>query len=179
MPGHPVSQADEAATEASINTLTELIRSHDAVFLLMDSRESRWLPTVIGAAENKIVINAALGFDSWLVMRHGAGPSAEDDEAREAGTTKGRRLGCYYCNDIVAPADVSVRGGGFESTKLIVSCYAPVSHRSYPRSNVHCHSAWNCTDCSSLSGRAAHIADTASDGVGMAAVYVIGYGLTL
>lgn len=120
MPGHPVSQADEAATEASINTLTELIRSHDAVFLLMDSRESRWLPTVIGAAENKIVINAALGFDSWLVMRHGAGPSAEDDEAREAGTTKGRRLGCYYCNDIVAPADVSVRGGGFESTKLIV-----------------------------------------------------------
>ena len=42
-------------------------------------------------------MNAALGFDSFLVMRHGARSSL----------SKGQRLGCYYCNDIVAPADVS------------------------------------------------------------------------
>jgi ubiquitin-like modifier-activating enzyme ATG7 len=66
----------------------------------MDSRESRWLPTVIASSMGKIVINAALGFDSYLVMRHGAAPDAEL-------TGTGRRLGCYYCNDIVAPADVS------------------------------------------------------------------------
>jgi ubiquitin-like modifier-activating enzyme ATG7 len=41
-------------------------------------------------------MNAALGFDSYLVMRHGARSSL----------AKGERLGCYYCNDIVAPADV-------------------------------------------------------------------------
>jgi hypothetical protein len=42
-------------------------------------------------------MNAALGFDTFLVMRHGA----------RAATLLGNRLGCYYCNDIVAPADVS------------------------------------------------------------------------
>ena len=41
-------------------------------------------------------MNAALGFDTFLVMRHGA----------RAATSSGNRLGCYYCNDIVAPADV-------------------------------------------------------------------------
>ena len=99
MPGHPIPPTAEAQTKADIAKLEELINAHDAVFLLMDSRESRWLPTVIGAASGKIVINAALGFDSYLVMRHGASP----DQA------KGKRLGCYYCNDIVAPADVRGR----------------------------------------------------------------------
>ncbi|KAG6908597.1 hypothetical protein DXG01_004000 [Tephrocybe rancida] len=97
MPGHPVPQASIAQTKADVEKLEALIDEHDVVFLLMDSRESRWLPTVIGAAKGKIVMNAALGFDTFLVMRHGARASSV--------APNGARLGCYYCNDIVAPSD--------------------------------------------------------------------------
>ncbi|KAL9938113.1 hypothetical protein V8E36_002736 [Tilletia maclaganii] len=104
MPGHPVPPTTEARAQATkdIETLQTLIDSHDAVFLLMDSRESRWLPTMLCAAQNKIVLNAALGFDTYLVMRHGAGV---DEGAAKASEGHGQRLGCYFCNDIVAPAD--------------------------------------------------------------------------
>ena len=54
-------------------------------------------------------MNAALGFDTFLVMRHCV-PTADSDTV-ESGTSVGRpfkgRLGCYYCNDVVAPMDVS------------------------------------------------------------------------
>jgi ubiquitin-like modifier-activating enzyme ATG7 len=39
------------------------------------------------------VINTALGFDSFLVMRHGMRNTVPTE------------LGCYYCNDVVAPTD--------------------------------------------------------------------------
>lgn len=44
-------------------------------------------------------MNAALGFDGFLAMRHGASP---EQHAQYPGT---ERLGCYFCNDIVAPTD--------------------------------------------------------------------------
>lgn len=101
MAGHALSspQLLEEAKQG-LETLQELINSHDVVFLGTDSRESRWLPTVIAAAQRKLVLNAALGFDSYLVMRHGV--HAADAEA-DAETPK--PLGCYFCNDIVSPRD--------------------------------------------------------------------------
>lgn len=95
MIGHPVDSSDGNAKE-SFDRLCNLFEAHDVVFLLTDSRESRWLPTVLGQYYNKIVINAALGFDSYLVMRHG-NVQKEDFDAQ--------RLGCYYCSDVVAPED--------------------------------------------------------------------------
>ena len=50
----------------------------------------------------QLVMNAALGFDTYLVMRHGGPPSATTGDTPA-------RLGCYFCNDIVAPSDVSSR----------------------------------------------------------------------
>jgi ubiquitin-like modifier-activating enzyme ATG7 len=49
----------------------------------------------MGKAGSKIVMNAALGFDTFVVMRHGVS-IAENSKSE---------LGCYFCNDVVAPAD--------------------------------------------------------------------------
>lgn len=120
MPGHPVSSAAhaQATTSTDIGRLEQLVRDHDAIFLLTDSRESRWLPAMLAAANGKIAVTAALGFDTYLVMRHGSrgdGGHGGGDEAVAVGPTAsgwkrigGDSLGCYFCNDITAPGNVSV-----------------------------------------------------------------------
>jgi ubiquitin-like modifier-activating enzyme ATG7 len=60
MPGHPIPSNDAALSQAKadIKKLEKLFDEHDAVFLLMDSRESRWLPTVLGAAKGKVCLSS-------------------------------------------------------------------------------------------------------------------------
>ncbi|KAL3917909.1 MAG: hypothetical protein SGILL_004491, partial [Bacillariaceae sp.] len=106
MPGHAAEttsakgKSDGSASSPSLDKTVEqldaLVQEADVVFLLTDTRESRWLPTLMAAAHDKPMINAALGLDSWLVMRHGGGETGGESEA-------GMRLGCYFCNDVVAP----------------------------------------------------------------------------
>lgn len=147
MAGHPVM--DEERTKKEFERLKLLIETHDVVFLLMDTRESRWLPTVMAKAAGKIVINAALGFDTYMIMRHGlrlssrleakaadivkagevvehsdgeedplkkaaSDPLESNGEGRQASlvsrpkstlSQQGEELGCYFCSDVVAPAD--------------------------------------------------------------------------
>ncbi|KAG9446091.1 hypothetical protein H6P81_012219 [Aristolochia fimbriata] len=114
MPGHPVPPHESAKVLQDCAQLEKLIASHDVIFLLTDTRESRWLPTLFCANLNKIAITAALGFDSFLVMRHGAGPVIIRDEAEDTlgmsslstkDVDRPHRLGCYFCNDVVAPID--------------------------------------------------------------------------
>lgn len=63
MPGHPVPPTALDAVRQDLATLERLVDKHDVVYLLMDSRESRWLPTVIGAAKGKVSLRPrALGF---------------------------------------------------------------------------------------------------------------------
>ncbi len=94
MAGHPIT--DEAVTESEFEILSKLVHEHDAIFILTDTRESRWLPTVMGKAAGKIVMNAALGFDTFVVMRHGCRGNEQSTQ----------ELGCYFCNDVVGPVDV-------------------------------------------------------------------------
>ncbi|TRY85120.1 hypothetical protein DNTS_023055 [Danionella cerebrum] len=168
MPGHPVDFSDSTLAQAQkdVETLEALISRHDVIFLLMDTRESRWLPTLIAATQRKVrnllfhvpppllndfnrfflgilgtlIVNAALGFDTFVVMRHGLkkpkgscsegsspdSPSSSSscssapqaagtavkltDSCRFTGASlfsniPGHRLGCYFCNDVVAPGD--------------------------------------------------------------------------
>ncbi|GAM17552.1 hypothetical protein SAMD00019534_007270, partial [Acytostelium subglobosum LB1] len=101
MPGHSVPENVTDQVRAAYDTLVELVEQHDVIFLLTDSRESRWLPTLLGRANNKLVINSALGFDSFLVGRHGVRTPHPD----ESPSNEGADLGCYFCNDVIAPSD--------------------------------------------------------------------------
>ncbi len=129
MAGHPIT--DESQTKADFETLQELIREHDVIFLLMDTRESRWLPTVMGKAAGKIVMNAALGFDTFVVMRHGVKVEHAPDQ----------ELGCYFCNDVVAPADVRIGlfRPDFGSWLIDLVTYGPDFG-----STMHRYPTWHC-----------------------------------
>ena len=94
MPGHRVLHDDEASVLSDVARLDALIDTADCVFLLTDTRESRWLPTLLCAHHNKLLINSGLGFDSFVVMRHGCRSPGEQT-----------RLGCYFCTDVMAPID--------------------------------------------------------------------------
>ena len=149
MPGHAVGDAERERVQSDCELLDRLVRDHDVIFLLTDTRESRWLPTLLAATHRKLAITAALGFDTFVVMRHGlrAAPAAgsaassgdagsssaadaadaaatafssaaadaaatDDDERAVAELGKGgapERLGCYFCNDVVAPANSMLR----------------------------------------------------------------------
>ena len=96
---------------------------------------------ILLCAHFQIVINAALGFDTFLVVRHGLKkeePVAMDTGYGDASTTQatsaaaikasipGHELGCYFCNDVVAPGDVrSSRWYDITSTLLppTLSCW--------------------------------------------------------
>nr|AWV66688.1 autophagy-related protein 7 [Brachionus koreanus] len=113
MPGHYVGENIRSKVKNDVKQLEKLIKEHDCIFLLMDTRESRWLPTVISASEKKLVINSALGFDSYLVMRHGV--KTGDIEKDKLPTNfhpdqkiSSNHLGCYFCNDIVAPGNSTI-----------------------------------------------------------------------
>jgi ubiquitin-like modifier-activating enzyme ATG7 len=55
MPGHPIPPNLIEQTKAQVAQLDELFDAHDVIYLLMDSRESRWLPTLLGASKRKVV----------------------------------------------------------------------------------------------------------------------------
>ena len=54
MPGHPIPRETVAQAQEDVEHLERLFNTHDAVFMLMDSRESCWLLAVLGAAKGKV-----------------------------------------------------------------------------------------------------------------------------
>lgn len=106
MPGHTIDEKDEEELEKDVEKLEQLVKEHDAVFLALDSREARWLPTVLATKYRKIAISVAIGFDTYVVIRHGIGlkkDSLPDESPSEA--VPYSQLSCYFCSDVTAPGN--------------------------------------------------------------------------
>ncbi|PIC34208.1 hypothetical protein B9Z55_013931 [Caenorhabditis nigoni] len=106
MPGHTIDEKDEEQLEKDVRQLEELIKNHDVVFLALDSREARWLPTVMASIHRKIAISVAIGFDTYVIIRHGIGlrkDSSSEDVNSEA--VPYSQLSCYFCSDVTAPGN--------------------------------------------------------------------------
>jgi ubiquitin-like modifier-activating enzyme ATG7 len=54
MPGHAIAESQRTKTTENLQIIADLIQSHDVLFLITDSRESRWLPTLLGAFYGKV-----------------------------------------------------------------------------------------------------------------------------
>nr|CAD2140451.1 unnamed protein product [Meloidogyne enterolobii] len=116
MPGYPFSEEEEDNVRQSCNQLEECIKNCDVLFLVMDSRESRWLPTLLASVHNKLAITVALGFDDFVILRHGTNSEGQQQKCKlEPETSEmaqdlhaelpGSLLGCYFCNDVTAPGN--------------------------------------------------------------------------
>lgn len=63
MPGHSVAIASDGSgggqadggTQEDVRQLVEAVKEHDVIFLLTDTRESRWLPTMLAAYHGKVL----------------------------------------------------------------------------------------------------------------------------
>lgn len=62
MPGHPIGDSILEKSQSEFELIEKLVKEHDVIFLLMDSRESRWLPTLLGQAHKKVKIRALVGY---------------------------------------------------------------------------------------------------------------------
>ncbi|KRY10739.1 putative ATP-dependent RNA helicase DHX35 -like protein, partial [Trichinella patagoniensis] len=118
MPGHfvDIEGEKEQSFAEDVNRLERLVSTHDIIFLLFDTREARWLPTLLSCLHNKIAITVALGFDSYLILRHGFGcgkKSATDgsdvhsplQNVESTTSASGANLACYFCCDVTAPGN--------------------------------------------------------------------------
>lgn len=82
------------------------------------TEEEFWISCNVFFSPPQLVFTAALGFDSFLVMRHGmrpagaGSPQPTSTAAIPRDSIPGHMLGCYFCNDVVAPGNVSVRESG-------------------------------------------------------------------
>ena len=79
-----------------LSHLDTIVMNCDALFLVTDSRESRYLPTVLAAKHNKPAITAAIGFDSYLCNLQLTGES-------------GASSACYFCGDSQSIGDSIIR----------------------------------------------------------------------
>lgn len=102
-PDHPI--IDNMQSVEDYELLIKLINEHDIIFTLTDDRESRWFPTIVTRnLPNKLIINIALGFDTYVISKI--------DTSNDA-------TGCYFCNDIMSVYNTQI--GRTEDQKCTIT----------------------------------------------------------
>lgn len=71
MPGHTVGESMIKQSIKAVSELTQLIKDHDVIFILMDSRESRWLPTLLGSYYKKVISVTNVYIYDWRISIFG------------------------------------------------------------------------------------------------------------
>ncbi|UKK00717.1 autophagy protein [Theileria orientalis] len=107
MPGH---QYDELHLFELIENTRSIVDSSDVMILTTDTKESRWLPSLLASQRNfnnepcPLVISAGLGFDSFMVIRH---------------SYKQFKGACYFCSDS-EPLRDTITGRPFDEVCTVV-----------------------------------------------------------
>ncbi|CAJ0931328.1 unnamed protein product, partial [Mesorhabditis belari] len=170
MPGHSVGAQGEQELEIVVNQLEELVLQHDVLFLALDSREARWLPTVLANIHNKMAYSVALGFDTYVIIRHGVGESdvASTSESSVRGIVSYSNLACYFCSDVTAPGNsttdrtldqqctVARAGISMIASGLATELLAAVLQHENPVEAPAIMGDLSAEDCGGLLGHAPH-----------------------
>ena len=86
MPGHPIFPNELEGVEQDVLQLIHYVQTSEIIFLLTDTRESRWLPCLLAKVFHKTIVTVGLGIDSFLV------------NVSKPGST------CFFCNSPDAPS---------------------------------------------------------------------------
>lgn len=88
-------------------------------------------PTILAAEAGKVAITVALGFDSYLVMRHGvrdvASPELPAGGASAAPIAAAPALGCYFCGDVVGPLNSTLNRSLDQQCTVTRPACAPIA----------------------------------------------------
>lgn len=159
MPDHPDTNDH---LNDQIDQLDFLISQHDLIFLGTDNRESRWLPTLVACYHNKPLINLAVGFDNWVVMRHPLVSNSENNSNGQ-GLSDGLtvdQIGCYFCTSVEGVVNsikdrqlderCTVTRGGTSSIASAVAVELAIGLLNHPNgfeaiSEINCQTIANST----------------------------------
>jgi hypothetical protein len=71
MPGHSCTEEILKHEFENLQKLEDLIKEYDIVFNVLDSREARYFPTLFSGIYNKLCISVGLGYDNFVIVKHG------------------------------------------------------------------------------------------------------------
>ena len=133
MPGHYIKTEQLNNSLEDLNKLEILVKTHDVIFNVFDSREARYFPTILSALYGKLCISVGIGYESFVIVKHGNYKSGFYEKVlEEVAKTHNEKIpeeklennienntenelewkpellsdnGCFFCSDYLPPTD--------------------------------------------------------------------------